>query len=315
MNKQLYTLIFLFLLTFTSAYGEKDIVNKLTPNHLAITGTKISLIPPKGFTKASNFLGLQQEGSGSSILIVQLPGPFSQVSKGFTKEEIATKGIEASTIENLTFDMLPAVFISGTQKANGSIFTRYILVFGTEQETIMINGTFPQKLTAIGKEVKKSILTAYYESDRKVDPLSTVDFEINPNVANLKFASSMMSSLIYTGDGSFPPKSDDKTSLIVGRSMSAVKVDHRRQYALDRLRKFPLENIKIDTMTEVTIDGISGYEITAEYKEQKVDKPSKIEYVILYGDKSYYVFLGTTNVDFDSNIAKFQQAIRTFRRK
>ncbi len=315
MSKLLYTLTFLFLLSLSSAFAEKDIINKLTPNHTAISGTKISLIPPKGFTKASNFLGLQQEGSGSSILIVQLPGPFSQVSKGFTKEEIASKGIETSTIENLTFNMLPAMFISGSQNANGAVFTRYILVFGTEQETIMINGTFPKKLTATGKEIKKSILTAYYESNRKVDPLSTVDFVIDPNVANLKFASSMMSSLIYTRDGSFPPKIDDKSSLIIGRSMSAVKVDHRRQYALDRLRKFPLENIKIDTMTEVTINGISGYEITAEYKEQKADKPSKIEYVILYADQLYYVFLGTTNVDFDSNIVKFQKAIRTFRRK
>ncbi|MBI3259880.1 MAG: hypothetical protein HYZ54_10460 [Ignavibacteriae bacterium] len=315
MTKFIYTITILLMVNFVSIFAAKDIVNKLTPKHIAITGSRVSLIPPIGFKKSTNFLGLQHQTNGSTIMIVQLPEPFSEVSKGFTKEEVLSKGLAVSVMENYTLNNLPAIYMAGIQKANGAVFTRYVLVFGTAEESIMINGTFPEKLVEIGKEIKKSIFSTYYESNKKVDPLSTVDFEINPVVANLKFANTMMSSLVYTRDGKFPPSSNDKTSLIAGKSISTVNVEDRKLYTLNRLKQFPLENLKIESTTEVKIDGISGYETTAICNEKGAEELTKIEYVILFTDKSYYVFLGTTNVDFGSNIGNLRQAIRTFKRK
>lgn len=48
------------LLTFTF-WGQSKIVNSLTTDYKNIKGTKISLIPPKGFEDAKNFLGIQRQ--------------------------------------------------------------------------------------------------------------------------------------------------------------------------------------------------------------------------------------------------------------
>ncbi|MCL2132434.1 MAG: hypothetical protein FWH36_08325, partial [Lentimicrobiaceae bacterium] len=125
---------FLILISLAGC-GQKKIENKLSDQHQDIKGTKVSLIPPKGFIDGVNFLGLQQSESGSSIMVLDIPGPYSETSKAMTKESLLSKGIEVKKIENLTINGLPAVFVTGIQNAYGTIYTKYILAFGTEQET------------------------------------------------------------------------------------------------------------------------------------------------------------------------------------
>jgi hypothetical protein len=80
----------------------------LTPNHVYIKGTKISLIPPKDFISSNNFQGLEHSESGSTIMIVEIPAGFSEISKGITKESLSQNGVTVENIENLTFNHLPA---------------------------------------------------------------------------------------------------------------------------------------------------------------------------------------------------------------
>ncbi|MBI1316854.1 hypothetical protein GC167_08375 [bacterium] len=70
MTKQILT-TFLVIISLT-VWGQNKIENKLSDEHKNIKGTKISLIPPKGFTDGLNFLGLQQTESGSSIMVLDI---------------------------------------------------------------------------------------------------------------------------------------------------------------------------------------------------------------------------------------------------
>lgn len=74
MTKTILT-TFLFFICVTT-FGQKKIENKLSNEHQSIKGTEISLVPPKGFTDGLNFSGLQQTESGSSIMILDIPGLF-----------------------------------------------------------------------------------------------------------------------------------------------------------------------------------------------------------------------------------------------
>ena len=65
-------LTILFVMTITLVSAQIKIVNKLTADYQNVEGTKISLIPPAGFTKGVNFLGFQEEASGSSIMVLNL---------------------------------------------------------------------------------------------------------------------------------------------------------------------------------------------------------------------------------------------------
>ncbi len=302
------------ILTFSTIFGQTTI-SILTSEHQNIVGTKISLIPPKGFLKATNFLGLQQTQSGSTIMILDIPGPFSEVSKGLTKASFLSQGVQVNDIENLTLNNLPAILVTGEQNAYGNIYTKYVLCFGTDKETIMVNGASPNNLTEIAREIKTSILTSFYDADKKINPFDVVDYDINVSKSNLIFANSVSNALTFTTDGLSPSKSIDKTSLTIAKSFSKTTIEDKKLFVLNRLKQLPVEITKIETTEEISIDGISGYELISKSKNKKTGEPEKVCFVMLFSDNLYYIFYGSTNQDFDNNIDRLKNAIKTFRRK
>jgi hypothetical protein len=313
MTRKILTTFLVFI--SLTVWGQKKIENKLTDQHQNIKGTKVSVIPPKGFTDGLNFLGLQQTESGSSIMILDIPGPYSETSKGITKENMLSKGVEMKKIETLTINGLPAIFATGTQNAYGNIYTKFILVFGTDNETIMINGVYPENLKKVGDEIKKSMLTVFYEPDKRINPFEALDYSIDISETKLKFGKSMSNSLIFSVDGQVPTASNDKTNLIVAKSFSQITAEDKKLFCINRLKQTPIEIENIEYTNEITIDGISGYEIYAKGKNKKSSETENIYQVILFSDKLYYILFGTTNDETDKSIEDIKKAIETFRRK
>lgn len=314
MNKVILTAIGILICTLT--YGQQKIVNKLTTEHIYIAGTKISMIPPDGFSKASNFFGFQQAESGSSIMILDIPGPFGEATKGFTKEGLLSKGVVVKNMKKLLINGLPALLITGEQSAYGSTYTKYILAFGNEEETIIINGISPNDLKEIGKSVKTAILSVFYEANKVVNPLENVDFTIDVSKSKLKFGKSLANSLMFSVNGEVPTQSADKTFLIVGKSFSKIDIEDKKLFSLNNLKQIPSCEIEeAETINEISIDGISGYEILAMAKNKDTGLPEKVYQVILFSDDLYYIFIGLCNENFEENIAEIRQVISTFKRK
>lgn len=313
MTKTILPVILFFI--SLSTFGQKEIENKFTEAHQNIKGTKVSLISPKGFIDGLNFLGLQQTESGSSIMILDIPGPYSETSQGITKNNLLSKGVEVSRIENLTINGLPAIFVTGTQNANGTIYTKMILVFGTEKETLLINGVYPENMKKIGDEIRKSMLSVYYEADKIIDPFDALDYTIDVTETKLKFGKSMSNALLFSVDGQVPTKSSDKTNLIVTKSFSEIKTDDKKLFCINRLKQFRIEVGKIEYTNEISIDGISGYEIFARGVNKKTRETENIYLVILFSDNLYYLLVGTTNDASDKSIDEVKTAIKTFKRK
>ncbi|MEI6141783.1 MAG: hypothetical protein WCP85_21100 [Mariniphaga sp.] len=300
---------------YFSVAGQTMIRNGITSEHINITGTKISLIPPAGFVKATNFLGLQHDQSGSSIMIIEIPGPFLEATKGFTKEGLLSQGVVLKDIERLIINSLPAILITGQQNAHWISYTKYIFSFGSGNETVMINGTFPQDLVNMGTEIKKSVLSAYFDINKKIDPFETVDFKIKPDQANLKFAKSVMNSLIFNRDGNMPSQSADKTSFIVAKAFSNVVIVDKKQFSMNRLKQTPYIVEQIETTKEITIGGLSGYEVIALCKDKSTNTPVKVIQIILFRDSLYYILFGSTSENYDANIRELKIIAMTFQIK
>jgi hypothetical protein len=313
MTRKILTTFLVFI--SLTVWGQKKIENKLTDNHKNIKGTKVSVIPPKGFTDGLNFLGLQQTESGSSIMILDIPGPYAETSKGITKDNMLSKGVEMNEIETLTINGLPAIFATGIQNAYGNIYSKFILVFGTDNETIMINGVYPNNLKKVGDEIKQSMLTVFYEPDKKINPFEALDYSIDISETKLKFGKSMSGALIFSVDGQVPTASSDKTNLIVAKSFSQISTEDKKLFCINRLKQTPIEVKNIVYINEITIDGISGYEIYAKGKNKKSSETENIYQVILFSDKLYYILFGTTNDETYKSIEDIKKAVETFRRK
>jgi hypothetical protein len=313
MYKSLIIAILIFICFSVAA--QTKISNGLTSEYVNIPGTKISLIPPSGFVKATNFLGLQHDPSGSSIMIIEIPGPFLEATKGFTKEGLFSQGVVLKDIERFIINSLPAILITGQQNAHGVSYTKYIFSFGTGNETVMINGTFPQNLVNMGSDIRKSVLSAYFDTNKKIDPFETVDFEIKPEKANLKFAKSVMNSLVFNRDGNMPSQSADKTSFIVAKAFSNVTIVDKKQFSINRLKQTPYIVEQIETTEDIKIGGLSGYEIIALCKDKSTNTPIKVLQVILFRDSLYYILFGSTSENYETNIRQLKQIALTFQIK
>ena len=60
---------------------------------VAFPETGLALPQPEGFDKADSFYGFQQPSTGASVMLTVIPGPFSEVTKGFDKTNLTTKGM------------------------------------------------------------------------------------------------------------------------------------------------------------------------------------------------------------------------------
>jgi len=317
--KYLTTIMF-WILTISCSGHENDqkvISNTLTDQHVSVAGTKVSMILPEGFEKAENFNGFQHIETGSSIIIVEMPGPFSEYKKGFTKAKGKSHGMDLIDKQDITINGFSAILIEAVQPAYGTIFNKYILVFGTEQNTIMINGTFPKELKKVmSADIKKSLLSVVYETDKNVNPLDEIGYSVNIENTKLKYANSMAKSVLYSVDGKIPPESEDKTFFILGSSLNNIEIVDKKQFAIDRVNKTAtFRNIDIEKIQEIEINGLFGYEIIANGINDKTGKMDKIYYVILFNDTKYYLMIGIADNDYENNIELFKKVSKTFRLK
>ncbi|MGD1946943.1 MAG: hypothetical protein ACFB0A_11945 [Croceivirga sp.] len=313
--KKLCLLLIIVAWSINFCFGQKTIANDVSEAHIAIAGTKISMVPPQAFTVAANFAGFQQDESGASIMVLDLPGPFSEVSKAFTEEGLKSQGMTFVASESLDFQGLDGMLLTVQQEAYGQLFQKHILAFGNDKETVLINGTFPSDKIELHEPVRDALLTTFYDSTKEIDPFGTVDFEISSDGGGLIFAKSMASSLIFNKDGKLPSQSEDQANFIVGKAFSETLVTDKKQFASARLGQLPIEIDSIIATTSVEIDGLPGIEIIADGRNPQNNNEEKVYQVMLFEETLYYIMLGSCEGNFGENIKMFQNMAKTFKRK
>jgi hypothetical protein len=284
-----------------------------TAKHVKIAGTKCSLVPPVGFVAATSFSGFQEAETGASIMITQLPAPYQSVVDGFTAEALKARGMELVSKQTIDFNNSKATLINLTQTSNGINYLKQILVFGIANETVLVNGIYPESARSNEAKIKEALLSTVYDPAQDDDPAAAAAFSLDTRDTEFKIAKFMSGSLLYSTDGKIPT---ERATLIVGSSTGNVAAGQQKQYAEDRIKKLPRGEFSlIKEVKEITIDNLKGYEIVAEGKS-KDDKPELVYQVMLFNDKGeYYIILGQAKEDREKNLAAYRQIARTFKRK
>lgn len=307
--------ILILLLLQPFLFFGQIITTTITPEHQEIYGSKINMILPKGFTVAQNFMGFQQEATNSSIMVADVPGSYAKVSGGLTKENLLKQGIRVESIENITVNGLPGLFITGEQTAHQTVFRKYSLAFGTEKETLLISGIVPKGDKELETLVKNALFTTVYDADKVLTPLDAVDFEISTTGTDFVFAKSMSNMLIYNRDGKMPSETADKASFVIAKAFSKVAISDKKEFATNRIKMLPVQITKITSVDSIEINGLGGYEITAEGVDRKTGKKEQAYQVMLFVDNSYYILFGSSEDNFENNLAMFKKLVSTFKQK
>ena len=258
----------------------------------------VKLVRPDGFDDAENFHGFQQPSTQSSVMVVLIPGPFSETTRGFTAEQLKTRGMTLASKENVEIDGNPGVLLSVTQTAYGTQFAKWIVAFGNDKETKMVTATFPKSDEAnLAHQLKEVVLSTKFDDTPPPAPGADVGFAIVAS-AKLKLTRGIGKMLMYTKDGVIPAKSPEDPLFIAAPSLSKVPIENKRQFAIQRL--YQTAHTKISSVTfnnEITIDGLDGYEIVADAEDADSRTPLTVYQVVLFDDRSYILMQGLVGAD------------------
>ena len=315
MTRLFLALIGLFWMNL--AFGQREINSAKTEQHQQVKGTRFFLVPPAGFSDAAGFQGFQESNSGATLMVIEIPGPFAESTKGFTEEAFKAQGVTLKKREDIRFNGREGLFITAEQSAYGIDFAKYILIFGDSKTTCMVNGTYPKASPELDQDISASMLSTVYDTTAVVDPLASIGFSINTEGTKLRFGKNMSGMLIYTTDGQVPTQSEDKAGFVVGMSLANVQIPDKKVASVNRLKKMPYNDLNIDEsqVKPVETDGISGYEIVAEGVSKSTGVKELVYQVMLYTDKGYYIMVGTAKGQFEANLELFKKVAGTFRRK
>lgn len=309
------TYLLLTLLFSVSFLGQNTINNQITPDYQEIRGSKVSMIPPNGFKAATTFLGFQEVNTNSSVLVLDVPKSFAEVSSGLTTENLLKQRVLVEQSARITLNGLPAILIKGEQTVSEILFRKYILVVGTEKETIIINGIAPKSDLSLDEMIKTALLSTVYDANKVLTPLDSVDFEIDILGTDFVFAKNMSNMLVYNRDGKMPSELADKASFVIAKGFSKTPITDKKTFATNRIKALPVQVKKIISIVPLEINGLNGFEVTADGVNRKTGQNEQAYQVMLFIDDSYYILYGSSVGNFKNNLAVFKKLAQTFKQK
>jgi hypothetical protein len=275
----------------------------------------LKLAQPEGFEKDESFHGFGQRDTQSSVVAVKIPGPFSQVSAGFTAENLRARGWTLKSKEAIKIDDLSGYLIHFQQPAAGVEFLKWAVVFGDENKSFLVTATFPESQeAALSKKLKSAVLSVRLADGEESPPGADLNFTITTS-PKLKLATQVGKNLLYTKNGKIPAESPTDPMYVVGRSLGPVSVADKREFVDRRLRQTANTQIKkIESTKAVRVGGLAGYESLADAADEKSGVPLRLYQVILFSDDAYYLMQGLVGAEHaETWLPEFETMAKSFK--
>ena len=282
-------------------------------SYVSFPSIGVQLMQPQGFTESSKFQGFQQESSQSSVMLIKLPGPFSEIANGFTGKNLKSRGMKLVRKKSVKVDGSKALLLQVIQEAYGTEFYKWILATGDESSTQLITATFPStEVDYLSDELKSVLLNLKFTNSPAPNVGSDVGYQLGES-SLLQLTESVGKTLLYTKDGSIPAKSPADPLFITAPALSNVAIIDKEQFALQRL--FFTEQVKVSQIVSkdaIAIAGRDGYEIIAEGNDKKTNIPLKIYQTILFSEDSYFLMQGMVGQDITTDyLSEFKSLARS----
>jgi hypothetical protein len=312
--KHFHRVTIILLFAFSHAIAQ----DKATERPLvAIEGTGLSLQQPNGFERAEAFHGFQQESTGSSVMVTVIPGSFSEVTKGFTKETLAKQGIGLLSKRDVRIANRAGLLLNLSQSAYGQEFQKWISVAGDETKTQVVTATFPTSKSGELSEAMRSVVLSATPSST-TDDTPSLPFEIGTveGLANVKRIAAIGKMVAFTKDGRLPASQPTDPLFIVAPSLGNIPIADQRTFAERRLNQTAHTKIdSIESVSDVSIDRTKGIEIEAIGRDQKSEKKLMVYQVILFPKEGGYILMTGLVGNSESNdfLPKFKSLARSYR--
>ncbi len=257
-----------------------------------VSGTAISISPPEGFRASTRFSGFEHGEVQASIMITELPGPYSEVGKMLVPEQLSKQRMTLIEKTDETINGSKATLAYVTQRYAGDDYQKWMLVVGDETKARMIVATFPKEDEAKFKDsMRKSLLTTTWSNDA-VDPFDGLNYTLQA-AGTLKLAGRVSNLLMFTESGKTRIAGPDEALFVFGNSIADRDLSNLKQFAEERAKQTArMSDIKIVSSTPTIIAGLKAHEIVADAKETADGKPMLLYQTLIVDDKTYYIAQG-----------------------
>ncbi|MBQ0787714.1 MAG: hypothetical protein KBT69_09445 [Oceanihabitans sp.] len=305
----------LFLSLSIIGYGQ-ELPTEKTDNHIQVEGTNIFMIPPNSFVPSPNFKGFQNpKDQTSMIMILEIPGPYLEVSKGFNAEMLKARGMELKTKKEIKVATFDGLLIELDQAANGMTFSKHILIYGNEKSSTLINGVSLKDSLALGEKIKESVLSTIVDASLQSNPREALNYSLNERVGALQFKAVIGNGMLFNRDLKIPTESIDKASLITDKSFAKVAIENQKLFCISRLKNYPevYSVITSKGINEIEIDSLKGFTLFAKNNENPNEEMYQV--ILFDTDGGYYIFVGTYLAESEKAVHDISTIIKTFSRK
>lgn len=282
-----------------------------------VAGTSVAMEPPAGFVAATRYPGFERADVQCSIMVTEIPGPFSELARGMTAANLATRGMTLISTAKPTVDGRQVLLLKVSQQAAGAAVLKWMIVAGDAAASVMIVGTFPAAHdAAVGDAVKTSLLSARWSTAAvPPDPFEGLPFRISSTPA-LKVAGRMSNLLLLSESGQMTQKDPNAALFAIGSSVAAVGVGDVKAFSHQRARQTKqITAVRVVEEGPTTIDGTTGYEIVAEAKDSASGRGVSLYQVVLPVDDGYVLMQGlVAPARAATMVTEFRKVAQTFRR-
>lgn len=304
-------LLLIILLVFSGSVYGQNVSNRITDKHVRIPGTRVYVIPPKGFKLATNFIGLTDD-KNSMIQIFDLNnGNFYSNARNFNQENFEMKGIKVFESKIFQMNQCPAkyLFLQGNEYMKA-----HEMIFGDSTFSVMLNGLYDTSNDEIGKEVKKCIFSAVYDKNIKIDELETAPFMLDGSNSKYKFAKQAGGMYIYSLNGVVKESYEDEPYLII--TILPVSTEYTlkmvSEFSLGSLERLGFSPKETNLLYQGKINGYEAYEAVTS-GDLKNEKRLMYHLVITHGDQ--IVFIQGSSHNDTENLTEFQEIARSIKFK
>lgn len=279
-----------------------------------VVGTAVELEPPPGFETQDRYPGFTHPESGSSILVTEIPGPYSGVTGGFTAEGLATRGMRLLSREELPQAAHRGLLVALEHPADGVVWRKWIRAFGDEDGTTVVVATYPAAEAAQLADVLRRAVLSARPTKAPADRDEGLMFSVDES-AELVVIHRAGNLLMLAPPGTQIPVGNDVPKLIVGSSIAPTVGASLAHFARDRARHIEgVAGLEIVSQEALSVDDYPADEITAKGTDPDSGEALGVYQLVLDEGGDYHIAIGLVALgQLEAHLPAFRRVARSLR--
>jgi hypothetical protein len=207
-----------------------------------IPGTTVEIAPPQDFQPSKFFPGFEQQQTGATILVTEMPIPKAQnLIKQFSSANVLkSRGMTLIESKAIALDGRPGKLLLVAQSNEGIKFLKWIVVAEAGDRALIATASFPESQTAALKEpLRQAVINLRWMPGAAVQPLEGLTFSFQP-AGDLQIAGRVSNTVMLTKHGVKPPIPAADPLMVLGSALQTNHtgdgVDRNQRYAQNPCR-------------------------------------------------------------------------------